>query len=181
MLPNNENYEKFLQQCQIDIKECEKEVSKKEGEIEALKIQRQGFIELREALTKILGVTNVEDTNYSTVIFPETPLTLQSKNLESFFIVETPKGSVEIYVNAFRDCVKIVDATIKFLRMVNQPQKTPDIVSALSKGGFESKSAFFSENVRSTLRSASKRHNGEIVWKDNKWQLAEWYVKAEKN
>lgn len=172
-MQSNDDYERLYKDSETKIAECDEEISKLEQEIEVVKTKKQGFSKLREALAEILGSTSVENTHYSVVHFPERPLILQSENSESFFLFETPNGLVEIPTDAFKD-LKINEAAIKFLKSVNYPQKTSEIVNALLKCGFESPSINFAENVRGVLRSASKGTRSEIIWKNKLWQLADW-------
>jgi hypothetical protein len=170
----NNNYERVFQDCEADIKNCDEQISELEQEIEVIKTQKQGLEELRNALIKILSPSITESISQSDEVTDEKIIAdFQTENTQPNFLVDTSNDLAEIPVDAFKG-LSVVEASIKFLRIVKRPQKTPQIVEALTKGGFESKSAFFSESVRSTLRSASKSPKKGIIWKDNFWQLAEW-------
>ena len=179
MQQNNENYEKAYQDCERDIKEIENEIKNNEEEIKkreeanlALNTRKQDSIELRQVLSRFVSpsVTKIGSQFDESSI--EQSTNIQSEIPESVFTVETSKGLIEISSNAFKD-LDITDAISKFLRIVNQPQKTSQIVTALLKGGYETESAFFSENVRSALRNADKSSKSAIVWKNKLWQLAD--------
>jgi hypothetical protein len=178
MLQNNENYEKVFQDCERDIKAIETEKIKNEREIEerrqaniALDARKQDIIELRDVLRKVITPQTTEKENQSDDKSVE-----QTVSSESVFSVETPNGLIEIPQDSFKGFDNVKDATIHLLRIVKSPLKHPQIADALLKGGYETKSVVaFSENVRSTLRSASKSLRSEIIRKDTSWQLKEWF------
>jgi negative regulator of replication initiation len=172
MQSNTVDYEYVFQNCESDIAECDKQITEKESEIEVLRNKKQGFLELKDALQKILHTTK-NNISQSIQKLADSPINVPSEVVESIFEIETPKGSVEISSDDFKG-LEMTDAITKFLRIANYPQKTSQIAEALSKGGFESRSIFFAENVRSALRNASKNKKSEIVWKNKLWQLGNW-------
>lgn len=177
-----ESYESLFQDCERDIKECEKEIIQNEREIEERRqtikdvdAKRQELIGLREFLKKIINPPDSKNESLSDENVLEKQIDFQSENSESFFTVETSKGLIEIPLDSFKRFDTIKEATIHLLRIVKSPLKHPQIADALLKGGFETKSVVaFSENVRSTLRSASKSLRSEIIRKNRSWHLKEW-------
>lgn len=71
--------------------------------------------------------------------------------------------------------LSIPKAAVLYLRMVKQKQKASEIATALRRGGIESKSSDFKNQVHAILDRASKAANAEIMkLHDAYWALREW-------
>jgi hypothetical protein len=81
-------------------------------------------------------------------------------------------ASIKIPRNFFAG-MSVIEAVKKYLRLVKMSQTNREIVEALKDGGFEAKSNRFVDTVR-TLLTRNAEQRGDLVWKDKKWELAEW-------
>lgn len=80
---------------------------------------------------------------------------------------EVPPGSFH--------AMSIPKAAVLYLRMVKQKQKASEIATALRRGGVETKSSDFNNQIHAALDRASKSENAEIMkLHDAYWALREW-------
>jgi hypothetical protein len=69
----------------------------------------------------------------------------------------------------------IPQAAVTYLRMVKQKQKASEIATALRRGGIQTTSSDFNNQVHAALDRASKKKNAEILkMHDAYWGLREW-------
>lgn len=69
----------------------------------------------------------------------------------------------------------MIDATIKYLRIVKKKRGTKEIATALERGGFAHQSKNFYITLWNTLNRVSKEEGSEIVKMKTVWALREWY------
>ena len=82
------------------------------------------------------------------------------------------KPLAEIAFGMFANMI-LIEAVVKFLRLVKVAQSTKQISEALLRGGYKTTARDFSDTVRSTLKQY-KHPDGPMLWIDNKWELKEW-------
>ena len=69
----------------------------------------------------------------------------------------------------------IPEASVLYLRMVKQKQKASEIATALRRGGIETQSSDFNNQVHAALDRASKKKDAEIIKLHGAyWALREW-------
>lgn len=68
---------------------------------------------------------------------------------------------------------KLIDAVIKYLRIMKTGQSTRQIAEALLIGGYQTTAQDFTDTVRSTLKQY-KSPKGPVIWVNNRWELREW-------
>jgi hypothetical protein len=69
----------------------------------------------------------------------------------------------------------IPEGAVLYLRMVRQKQKSGDIAAAILRGGYQTKSSDFNNQVHAALDRASKKEGAEVIKFENAyWGLREW-------
>lgn len=69
----------------------------------------------------------------------------------------------------------IAEAAKKHLRTINKPQTTIQIANALERNGFKHESTNFAKNVYTSLYR-DIRESGDVVRRNRKWSMSEWYT-----
>ena len=85
-----------------------------------------------------------------------------------------PIAAGEVLPGAFHGR-SIPEGAVLYLRMVRQKQKSGDIAAALLRGGYQTKSSNFNNQVHAALDRASKNEGAEVIKFENAyWGLREW-------
>src|ERR1035437_2966456 len=72
--------------------------------------------------------------------------------------------------------MSIPEAAVLYLRMVKQKQKAAEIAAALRRGGIETTSKKFNNQIHAALDKSSKTKNSEIIKLHGAyWALREWF------
>ena len=75
------------------------------------------------------------------------------------------------------DNLTIVNAAIKYLKLMGKPQRNRTLVDDLIRGGVPTKAG----NPSMTIRSVLKRemdNKGTFTWENGEWGLSEWKTQA---
>lgn len=85
-----------------------------------------------------------------------------------------PIGPGEVPPGSFHG-KSIPEGSVLYLRMVRQKQKSADIAAALLRGGYQTNSSDFNNQVHAALDRASKKEGSEVIKLENAyWGLREW-------
>jgi propanediol dehydratase large subunit len=132
--------------------ELEEQLAGIEDERAKLEIKHSALQETISGMRRLIGLTN------GSKVPPQTDAPVLSRT-------------------TFKD-LKIVPATKKYLEMMKRGQTTRELATAFEQGGFKSESKNLIDTIRSILRRDSEKENPTVIWKDGKWELAEWHSRS---